>query len=365
MLPDISAAEITELAMVMSLKYGFLGIPHGGAKAGILCDEAAPKGHKLNLLKAFAFKIRDELGWSVYRPHPDMNTNNLEIREMLRAVGAGVPRRYLVTGKSALYTSLTVIASVKVASLYQDLDPSKSTAAVEGFGKVGGHVAQGLQDLGFRVVAVSTARGGLYSSDGLDINRLRKMSRTFGSEVVNHYEGAERIDRERLSELNVDVLSPCARGHSIDMRNASSVRARVICSGANIPVTDDAEESLFKRGVLCVPDFVSNSGGVLGGTMEFAGIGHADILDLIQHDFSQQVSILIGRSRDESVCPRRLAEETARARFTLTKESAESQSVRNKTFQFGLELYRNGVIPKICVKVLAKRYFSRRIAGKI
>ncbi len=283
---------------------------------------------------------------------------------MLQTVGIRLPKRALVGDRSGWDTSLTVIASAKAAAIFQGLDLSKSTVAIEGFGKVGSPVAQGLYRLGSKVVAISTSRGALYSPDGLDITKFLKMSYRFGTKIVDNYKGAERIDKEKLFELNVDVLLPCARHHSINMRNALKIKARLIIPGANISITEEAEGLLFQRGVLCVPDFVSNSGGVLGGTMEFAGLSQSTIVNFINHSFSEQVSIIIEKARKEDVYPRKLAEDIARNRFARMKIVFESRSVRNKAFRLALELYRNGIIPRMCVAALAQRYFRRRIEGR-
>lgn len=230
---------------------------------------------------------------------------------------------------------------------------------------MGSSVAQGLHHLGSKVVAISTSRGALYSPHGLDITKLLKMSYRFGSKIVDNYEDAERIDKEKLLELNVDVLLPCARHHSINMRNALQIKARLIIPGANIPTTEEAEGLLFQRGVLCVPDFVSNSGGVLGGAMEFAGLSQSTMANFINHSFLEQVFIIIEKARAEGVCPRKLAEDIARDRFARIKAVSESHSLHNKAFNLTLDLYRNGIIPRICVGGLAQRYFRKRIEGKV
>ena len=365
MSPNISALEMAGLAKAMTLKHGFLGIPHGGAKAGIICDENTQREHKLRLLAVFGLKIQNFLADRSYLPGPDMGTNNQDIRYMMQNVGIRVPRRALSGEKSGWYTSLTVIASTKVAATYQGLDLSESTVAIEGFGAVGSAVAQGLQQLGCKIVAISTNQGALYSSNGLDIAKLLKLSYQFGSKIVDNYEDAERIDKEKLLELNVDILLPCARHHSINMKNASKIKAELICSGANIPITHEAEDLLFRHGVLCVPDFVSNSGGVLGGTMEFAGLNQSAISNLINNSFSDQVSIIIEKSQKEGVCPRKPAEAIARDRFARIKAVSESRTLRNKAFSLALGIYRKGFLPSVYVSTLAQKYFRKRIEGRI
>jgi glutamate dehydrogenase (NAD(P)+) len=361
MAPGISSGEMRGLAKAMTLKYGFLGMPHGGAKAGILYDEASPGEDKIRLLASFGAKIRNLLAERVYSPGPDMGTNNEDIRSMLEAAGVRVSKRALLGNRSGWYTSLTVIAAAKVAAGYQGLDLPRSAAAIEGFGKVGSSVAQGLHQRGCKVVAISTSCGALCSFEGLDIAKLLDLSCRFGSKMVDHYEGAERIKKEELFELDVDILFPCARHHSITTGNASGVKAKLISPGANIPITPEAEELLFQRGVLCVPDFVANSGGVLGGTMEFAGLSRSAILNVIEHNFSGQVKSICEKSMGEGMSLRTWAENIAQDRFARVKAVSEDRSLRNKAFDFALDLYRNGVIPKIFVGALARRYFCNRI----
>lgn len=364
MAPDVSAAELMDLAKAMTLKYGFLGLPHGGAKAGIVCDENATREKRLSLLEAFGIKIRGLLAGRLYSTGPDMGTNNEDIRHMLRAAGIRIPRRTLAGERSGWYTSLTVLASAQVAAVKQGLDLSKATAAIEGFGKVGSSVAQGLHQLGCRVAAISTSRGALYSSGGLDMAKLLELSRIFGSKLVDNYEGAERIGKEQLLELEVDVLFPCARHHSIHSRNASRIKAKLIIPGANIPITEEAEELLFKRGVFCVPDFIANSGGVLGGTMEFAGLEQSAIVNFVNDNFSKQAKLLFEKSLKENIGLRKMAEKIALDRFARVKAASEDRSLKNKAFGFALGLYRNGMIPELFVGALAERYFRERIEGR-
>jgi len=333
MLPDISDLEIKELAKIMTLKFGFLGIPNGGAKAGISCNKDASQQEKLRLLEAFAIRLRSLLGDCQYNPHQDMNTNKQEISALHRMLGMRIPRRSVATEKSGWYTALSVLSGIKTGSVCQGLDLSSSTAAIEGFGKVGSLVAQGLQQLGVRVVAVSTIQGALYSSKGLDIPELIKMLPEFGSEVIEHYPDAERINKEALLELSVDILCPCARGSSIHMDNVSRIKAKLICPAANIPVTQDAEDILFKQGTISIPDFVANSAGVLGPVMELAGINSSGVFDFINTHFSKQVSEIIKQAKEKKIPPRKIAEEIAMRRFLLMKQASEAKSLSNKLFR--------------------------------
>ena len=363
MLPDVSAPELAALARAMTLKHGFLGIPHGGAKAGILCNEDASGEKRKLLLAAFGRKVEDLLAARTYLPGSDMGTSDQDIRDMLGNLGIRIPGRALGGRKSGWYTSLTVIAAARAASVARGFDLREATVAIEGFGDVGGAVAQGLDEIGSKIVAVSTRRGALHSPRGLDVAELLRASRKHGSEVVDHYKGARKIDRESLLEFDVDVLVPCARHHSIHVDNVRKIRARTISCGANVPATEEAEKLLAERGILCIPDFVANAGGVLGGTMEFAGIRPSSIVSFVNTHFARQVSLVIDRARQEGAYIREVAERIATERFTRMREASGNRSLRKKVFSFAMELYRNGLIPSLCVGALARPYFRRRIEG--
>jgi len=363
MLPDVSAPELAALARAMTLKHGFLGIPHGGAKAGILCSEDASGEKRARLLAAFGRKVEDLLTARTYVPGSDMGTSNQDIRDMLGDLGIRVPRRALQGQASGWYTSLTVIEAARVACVARSFDLREATVAIEGFGDVGGAVAQGLDEMGSRIVAVSTRRGALYSPQGLDISELHLFSREHGSKVVDHYQSAQRIDRASLLELDVDVLVPCAGHHSIHLDNVRKIKAKTISCGANVPATEEAEKLLAERGILCIPDFVANAGGVLGGTMEFAGIRPSSIVSFVNTHFSRQVSLVVDTARQEGAYIRDVAERIAMERFTRMRDASGNRSLRKKAFSFAMELYRNGLIPSLGVGALARPYFRRRIEG--
>jgi glutamate dehydrogenase (NAD(P)+) len=363
MLPDVSAPELAALARAMTLKHGFLGIPHGGAKAGVLCNEDASAEKRTRLLAAFGRKVEDLLAARTYLPGSDMGTTNQDIRDMLRNLGIRVPRRALEGRNSGWYTSLTVIAAAREASVARGFDLREATVAIEGFGDVGGAVAQGLDEMGSKIVAVSTRRGALHSPRGLDVAELHRASREHGSGVVDHYQGARKIDRESLLELDVDVLVPCARHHCIHTGNVRKIRARTISCGSNVPATEEAEKLLAERGILCIPDFVANAGGVLGGTMEFAGIRPSSIVSFVNTHFAKQVSFVINRAGQDGAYIREVAERIAMERFTRMRNASGNRSLRKKVFSFSLELYRDGLIPSLCVGSLARPYFQRRIEG--
>jgi glutamate dehydrogenase (NAD(P)+) len=354
MLPDVTEAEMTGLAHAMTLKYGFLSMPQGGAKAGVRGDPEAPPEARRERLLAFGRAIEPLLKSHAYAPHADMGTTNADIREMLTSLGIAVKHRELRGQNSGYYTALTVLAGVKQGARHLGLDLSRASVAIEGFGKVGGSLGGLLAAAGVRVVAVSTSRGALYNPRGLDMKRLCAETR---SDFVERYRDAERLDRAALLELPVDVLCPCARHDSIHAGNASRIAAKLICPGANNPVTPETERLLEARSVLCLPDFVTNSGGVLGGTMEFA----MQPRDVIERFVDQQIGVRIARLLGQSTPPRELAVRESRERFAAMQQAAEHPTLKGRLMEVGLECHRRGWVPGGVIRKLSLPYFEKRV----
>ena len=156
MLPDVDEAEIAGLARAMTLKYGFLGLPQGGAKAGVRGDPEAPAEARRDRLLEFGRAIELLLRSRAYAPHADMGTDNAMIRELLQGIGLKVKARELRGMDSGYYTALTALAGIKQGARHIELDLSRASVAIEGFGKVGGALGGLLAAAQVRVVAVST-----------------------------------------------------------------------------------------------------------------------------------------------------------------------------------------------------------------
>jgi glutamate dehydrogenase (NAD(P)+) len=362
MLPDIDEEEMRALARAMTLKYGFLGLPQGGAKAGVRGDPESSQEERWLRLKAFGCAIAPLLRSRTYIPGTDMGTNNADIRYMLRAVGVPVRRRELRGRDSGYYTALTVKAGAKQAAKHMGLTLSGASVAIEGFGKVGSALAGLLAEANARVVAISTLKGAIFNPKGLDVTRLKDLAAKKGSRVVELYPEAERMDRAALLELPVDLLCPCARHNSLHTDNAARVKARIICPGANNPVTPEAEHTLFKQGVLCMPDFVTNCGGVLGGTMAFASVSNTRIAAFIERHIGARVEWLLNEAARQRVLPREIAVRIAQRRFEQVRRDAEHPTALGRLFNFALELYRRGCIPGPLVASLSLPYFEKSLA---
>ncbi len=359
MMPDVSESEICGLARAMTLKYGILGLPQGGAKAGVLGDPDAAQDARRRRLVEFGRVIAPLLRGRLFAPCADMGTDALDMRHMLGAVGVRVGLREQRNNSSGLYTAMSVLAGTVQSASHVGLRLEQCTAAIEGFGKVGAPLGRLLGERGVKIVAVSTSRGALYNPEGLEVSRLIELSGRVGSHVVESYPHADRIDRRALLELPVDILCPCARHDSIAADNAARIRARIICPGANNPVTPEAHETLTARGVLCMPDFLTNCGGVLGGTMEFASIAPSKIAALIESSLGAAIAAILRKSAGSGRPPGPVARELALRRFEQVKRIGEHPGLAGRLLSLGLVLYRQGIVPSSITAPLAERYFRR------
>lgn len=283
---DITEKEVEILANAMTLKYKFAGYPGlGGAKAGIVLKD---HDQRIEVLKRFGEISRPFLEKKIYIPWTDMNCTVEDINIIREA--AGMEKTDLPD--SAYTTALGVFATIKAVVDNKKLPLNSKTVAIEGFGKVGSYLAKELQKENIKIIAISTRNGAIYNDRGLDIKKLFELRKIHGSNLIEHYEDADRISLPELLELNVDILIPCARIHSINTENMKRVQAKMIIPAANVPITLDAERYLSANGIMVLPYFASNSGGIL-----FAGLQrHLDknnIRTLIFTDFYHVISHLL------------------------------------------------------------------------
>ncbi len=300
---DLLPDTIASVARIMTLKYGFIGLPMGGAKAGVVADPEMPTEEKRQLLARFARAVRPFLKTRSFIPSGDIGTDEDDISSMMKSVGLGHKRRAVARELSGYYTGITVFTAAIAAARHTGLDLSRASVAVEGFGNVGMPAARAFQQSGIKVKAISTSQGGLYDEKGLDIEALIKLQHKTGSQVIKAYEGAEKIDKKQLAELDVDIFLPCAQPFSIDSQNAGCISAGIISPGANAPATDEAEKILSERKKILLPDFVSNSGGVFGSTMKLANLAENHILRLLEQKMDQQIIWVLESADSEGLTP--------------------------------------------------------------
>lgn len=362
MLPDVTLEELRLLARSMTLKYAFLGLPQGGAKAGLRFDPEASQEERRAALRCFAQAAEPLLRAHLYVPNADMGTTYEDIRYLLRSVGLRPNAHDTRHSDSGYYTAHSVLACAREGAASLGFDLAGSSIAIEGFGHVGGALAGLFYEQGAKVVAVSTSAGAIYNAQGLNIPTLLRLQGVYGSKGILEYEGAERLSLPDLLTLPVDILSPCARHHSIHERIAPQVRARLICPGANNPVTPEAERLLCSQGTLVLPDFVTNSGGVLGGTLEFAGCSRTTIETFIRREIGRRMREILCQAEAQNRTPREVAEIWALANRERLYHSAQRHPLWQKALACALALYRQRWIPRMLVAPLAPRYIREGMA---
>jgi glutamate dehydrogenase/leucine dehydrogenase len=143
-----------------------------------------------------------------------------------------------------------------------------ATVAVQGIGNVGSFFAELAIEAGFKVVAVSDSKSGIYNPKGLDIKMVLAQKKAMGT--LKNYPGTVEVTNEKLLELPVDVLVPAALENQLHKNNAKRVKAKLIIEMANGPTTPEADIIFHKRGIWVIPDVLSNSGGVATSYLEWS-----------------------------------------------------------------------------------------------
>lgn len=359
---DMSPRTLARAAKTMTLKYGFVGLPVGGAKAGIEADPEMPLHEKREVVKRFGAAIKPMLVTKSYMPSGDLGVTDDDVKFMLTANGLKVPPRTLTHQLSGFYTGITVFAAAVAAAQHIGLEIGRAAVAIEGFGSVGSSAALAFWQRGIRVVAVSTSHGAIYSERGLDIDKLIELQRQVGGQVVKRFPGGELMAKERLLELPVDVLCPCANSESITLENIQRVSAKIVSPGANVPFAVEAEPILSRKGILAVPDFMANCGGVLGSTMRRAGLREDLVHYFLEHKVGTRIAHFIEAAEKEGTPLAEYAEKAASQRFVQTKQEAERRDLKSRLFNFAVELYRSGWIPHQLVTPIAASYFERKFS---
>lgn len=265
----VSLSEVALLARAMTYKFAALGDKLGGAKAGIAADPADREA-RAAVMARYCAEIAPLAARGEFLTGPDMGTSEEDFaplrakRAAPSAISAaidGVPFEDVLTGFGVAVAGQVALASESGAP---GDGWSGRSVAIEGFGKVGGGVALEVTRRGGLVVAVSTIEGCLTDPAGLDVPRLLALRRSHGDGCVLRC-GGSTGPRSQLFSVAADVLVPGTRPGSIDGTVAAGLppAVRVVAPAANAPYTAHGVEVLRRRGVLALPDFVSNAGAVI------------------------------------------------------------------------------------------------------
>ena len=305
MAPDVSLEECVRLARAMTLKNAAAGLPHGGGKSVVFADPSMPASEKERIMRAFAGAIGDIAD---YIPGPDMGTDEQCMGWVRDEIGraAGLPREIGGIPLDEIgATGFGLAAAANVAKDYCGLDLSGARVAVQGFGAVGQHAARFLAEQGAVLVAAADSAGTLSDPNGLEIGALVAL-KADGKRLTDATEG-EKQDREAIIGVDCDIWVPAARPDVLHEGNVEQVKARIILEGANIPATEAAERYLHERGVLVVPDFIANAGGVICAAVEFHGGSEAAAFETIEEKITRNTKEVLEAAKVSGAKPREAA----------------------------------------------------------
>jgi glutamate dehydrogenase len=279
--PNVNIDEVKALSMWMTFKSGVVGLPYGGGKGGISVDPRKLSTRELEqLTRGFVQGIVPIIGPEKDIPAPDVNTTPQIMAwimdEFSKLQGCNIPGvvtgkpviiggsrgRNEATGRGVMLTLMNLLAKL-------GREPGGMTVAIQGFGNVGSTAARLIREKGFNIVAISDAYTALYNKAGIDIDAAIRYAEEY--RTINGYNepGIQVTTNADLLTLDVDVLCPAALENQINKENAAQVRAKIVLEAANGPTTPEGSEVLAERGVIVVPDILTNAGGVIVSYFEW------------------------------------------------------------------------------------------------
>ncbi len=279
--PGVSLDEMKALAMWNTWKAAVVNIPFGGAAGGVTVNPLSLSRRELErLTRRYVTEISPLLGPEVDVLGPDLNTDeqimawvmdtvSMAQGHSVNAVATGKPEP--LGGTAGRIGSIGLGIAFVVEELFRRLGRplEGASVAVQGFGRVGSHVAFHLTRRGAHVVAITDLGGGIYRPDGLPVEEvIRHAAQT---KTVAGFPHTEPITDGDLLAMPVDVLVLAALGNQIRADNANRVRARVIVEGGPGVVTPRADRILAETRPECVvlPDILAAAGGMVVSYFEW------------------------------------------------------------------------------------------------
>ncbi|MBI1907915.1 Glu/Leu/Phe/Val dehydrogenase [Candidatus Uhrbacteria bacterium] len=263
---NVDIDEVRALASWMTFKTAVVGIPMGGGKGGVTVDpKALSTGERERLTRAWATVMKPFIGPEVDVPAPDVNTSSREMDIIAQEFGhpAVVTGKSIAAGGSLGRDTATAMGGWFVFDALRPqlfLDPEMATVAIQGFGNAGATFAEIAHRHGMKVVAVSDSKSGVYNPAGLDVPELALHKKALGT--LKGFAGAQEITNAEILELECGLLVPAALEGQMTADNAPRIKAKVVLELANGPTTPEADDILFEKGVIVIPDILANAGGV-------------------------------------------------------------------------------------------------------
>lgn len=340
MTADVSEEEVRRLARAMTWKNALAGIPFGGAKAGMIW-EGGMSEKKKQFVQSFA-RLLKPFTPHLYIAGPDVNSGEREMQWFVEATGnfrsatgkpanlcmkvfgrpgekCGLPHEFGSTG-------FGVAHATRVAAEVLNIPLKNATVAIHGFGNVGSFAYMMLSQMGARIIVLADSKAALISPNGFDRAQLKKIINTRGN--LGQYSGARRVSPEKFWAEPVDILIPASITDVINESNYRAIQAKIIIEAGNIPMREHIEEKLWRQGILVVPDFVANAGGVISSYAEYRGYNPKKMFDLVERKITKSTRLVLERSLKLKKNPRAVA-------MSIAKERMEAAAIKKTKTETG------------------------------
>ena len=313
MAPDVTREEAFRLARAMTLKNAAAGLAHGGGKSVIKADpKALTEAEKEVLIRAFARAIRD---LKEYIPGPDMGTNEIAMAWVKDEIGRSVGLPKVIGGiplDEIGATGWGLLAAGEAAARKMEMSLQGARVVVQGFGAVGKFAAKFFAEKGALLVGAADSQGTISDPSGLDVDALMAL-KAAGKSVVDHHKG-DKKDPIAVVKVPCDIWIPAARPDIVTEENVDQLQTRLILQGANIPITEGAEQILHDQGVVVIPDFIANAGGVICAAVEYHQGTEKAAMQTVRERIDMNTTEVLIKSGEEQVNPRADAMMMARER---------------------------------------------------
>ena len=330
MTANVTVEEVWRLARAMTWKNALAGIPFGGAKAGIIWPGGSDELKK-KYVQSFARAIK------FFTPHkyiagPDVNTGEKEMRWFVEETGnwrsaTGKPADLClkISGKAGKKcgiphefgsTGFGVAQAVLESAHALGIDIRGARVAIHGFGNVGTFTYTHLRRAGAKIVAIADSHGAAFNDAGLDDIEVQKVIKK--KQRISECKKCRKILNEEFWKIPVDFLIPASVTDVINETNKNGIRAKVIVEAGNIPMRENIEEELFKKGIVIIPDFVANAGGVISSYAEYRGYSPEKMFDLVERKIRNSAKLVLEKSIRLKRNPREIA-------LAIAKERVEAK----------------------------------------
>ncbi|KKP32832.1 MAG: hypothetical protein A2312_00180 [Candidatus Staskawiczbacteria bacterium RIFOXYB2_FULL_32_9] len=331
---NVSEEEVRRLARAMTWKNAIAGIPFGGGKSGIIWNGGSAEQKKA-LMQGFAKAIKP-LVPKKYIAGPDVNTGELEMAQFVEATGifnsatgkpanlcmktfgkkgekCGLPHEFGSTG-------FGVAHSTKVAAEVLGVNIKGATVSIHGFGNVGTFAYTFLTEMGAKIIAIADKDGAVFAKNGFEANIMKNIIKN--KKPISDYKQGKIICAEEFWKVPVDILIPASVTDVINDINKNDIKVKLIVEAGNIPMRENVEDELFKKGIMFVPDFVANAGGVISSYAEYRGYNPKRMFETVENKIVKATKDVMKESLAKKINPRIVAMDLAK-KIILAKKNAK------------------------------------------